>query len=294
MPSVPSALGDAMAIGCAVAWALAVLAFRRLRDVDPVALNTFKNVLASALLVVTMIALGIPIDRERGAWEWVALALSGVLGLAVADTLFLAGLRRVDASVAAVADCAYSPTVLLLSATFLAEPLRWSLLVGAPLVVTGLAVIGWERRPGAPPIDRRGLLLCVAGVVTTAVAVVIAQPALQRSDLVEATTVRLIAGAAALFLSQAMLGRSRAALALFRPQPAWRAAIPGTLLGTYVAMILWLGGMKYGTPSRAALLNQSGAIFVLLFARFAGEPVTPRRWIGAGIALAGVVIVATR
>lgn len=291
---MPTALGDAMAIGCAVAWALAVLAFRRLRDVDPVALNTFKNVVASVLLVLTMLALGIPIDRGRGAWDWLALALSGVLGLAVADTLFLAGLRRVDASVAAVADCAYSPTVLLLSAVFLAEPLRWTLLLGAPLVVIGLAVIGWEPRSAAAPIDRCGLLLCVAGVTTTAVAVVIAQPVLHRSDLVEATTVRLIAGAAALFASQAVLGRARAALVLFRPQPAWKAAIPGTLLGTYVAMILWLGGMKYGTASRAALLNQSGAIFVLLFSRFAGEPVTPRRWIGAAIALAGVAIVLAR
>lgn len=285
-------MGDAMALGCALAWALAVLAFRRVEGVSPAALNLFKNALATALLVLTMLAIGMPFDGDRGALEWGALALSGVLGLAVADTLFLAGLRRVDASIAAVADCAYAPTVLLLSVLALGEPLRAGLLLGAPLVVLGLVVVGWERRGGrAAPIDRGGLALCVSGVVATAIAVVIAKPALERSELVEATTVRLAAGSLALFAWETAAGRRREALALFTPQRAWRAAVPGALLGSYIAMILWLGGMKYGAASRAALLNQSGAIFVLVLSRFAGEVVPARRWVGAGIALVGVVVV---
>ena len=292
---MPTWSGDAMAIGCALAWALAVLAFRRVRGIEAAALNQFKTTLAAVLLLATMLAMGIGFDAERTTLDWTLLVLSGVLGLAVADTLFLAGLARVDASMAAVADCAYAPSVLLLSAVFLGEPMRPGLLVGAPLVVIGLAVIGWEPRtvPIVSPrtVDRGGLLLCVGGVVTTAIAVVLAQPALGRSDLIEATTIRLIAGGLALFLAQALTGRWRIALSLFRPQPAWRPAIVGAVLGTYVAMILWLGGMKYGTASRAALLNQSGAVFVILFARLAGEPVPLRRWIGAGLALTGVAVV---
>ncbi len=289
-----STLGDAMAIGCAVAWALAVMAFRRLRHVDPAALNLFKNTLASGLLILTMAALGMPLQLDRSGADWAGLVLSGVLGLAVADTLFFAGLQRIDASVAAVTDCAYSPTVLLLSALFLGEAMRPSLLIGAPVVVVGLLVVAWtseKARRTSARIDRVGVLLAVAGVLSTAAAVVIAQPALQRSELVEATTVRLVAGAAALFLAQLATGRIRTGLSMFRPQAAWKEAIPGTLLGTYIAMVLWLGGMKYGTASRAALLNQSAVIFVLLFSRFAGEQVPMRRWIGAAIAVAGVIVV---
>ena len=284
-----------MAIGCGLAWALAVFAFRRVRGIEAVALSQFKTTIGAILLLATMLAMGIGFDTDRPALDWILLILSGVLGLAIADTLALAGLARVDASIVAVADCAYAPTVLLLSATFLGEPMRPGLLLGAPLVVLGLGVIGWEPRtiPIATPrkIDRGGLALCIAGVVLTAIAVVLAQPALHRSDLIEATTIRLVAGGVTLFGAQALRGRARAAVSLFRPQPAWRPAIVGSVLGTYFAMILWLGGMKYGTASRAALLNQSGAIFVLLFSRFAGEPVPLRRWVGAGLALAGVGIV---
>lgn len=283
-----------MALGCALAWAIAVLSLRRVENIEPAALNLFKNTLSTALLLPTMLLAGIPFDLHRSPGDWMALVISGVLGLAVADTLFLAGLKRIDASVAALADCAYAPTVLLLSVLVLGEPVRAGLFVGAPLVVLGLALVSWRRdhnNSGAKPVDRRGVLLCVSGVMVTAVAVIVAKPVLERSDLIEATTIRLGAGAAALLSFETLFGRGRAAVALFRPQPAWRFAIPGALFGTYIAMILWLGGMKYGTASRAALLNQSASIFVLVLSRIAGEVVPKQRWFGAAIAVAGVLAV---
>ena len=86
----------------------------------------------------------------------------------------------------------------------------------------------------------------------------------------------------------------RAALALFKPQPAWRVAVPATVLATYVSMLLWLGGMKYGTVSRAALLNQTGAIVLMVMSRAMGERIPRRRGIGAALAVAGVAIVVSR
>ncbi|MBX7197603.1 MAG: DMT family transporter [Sandaracinaceae bacterium] len=288
---MPSWAGDAMALGCALAWAVAVLSFRRLDKLPPTAVNLFKNAIATVLLLVTMAVLGMAPDAARSATDWASLVLSGVLGLAVADTLFLAGLRRIDASVAAVADCAYSPTVVVLSTLFLREPLAAGLIVGGPLVVVGLLVVSHRRRDDTKPIDRAGLALVVAGVVTTAIGVVIAKPALDRSDLLEATTIRLASGSIALFLFETLRGRRAEVLSLFRPQPAWRPALVATFFGTYVSMILWLGGMKYGSASRAALLNQMGAIFVLVLSRFAGEVVPLRRWIGAAIAVSGVAVI---
>jgi len=280
-----------MALGCALAWAAAVLSFRRLAEQPPAAVNLFKNTVATALLVLTLAALGRWPDPSRSAHDWLLLVVSGILGLAVADTLFLAGLRRIDASVAAVADCAYSPTVVILSTLFLHEPLAAGLLLGGPLVVVGLIVVSYQRRTDARPIDQRGLALVVLGVMTTAVGVVVAKPALDRSDLLEATTIRLASGSIALFLFESMRGRTREVLSLFRPQPAWRPALIATFFGTYVSMILWLGGMKYGTASRAALLNQMGAIFVLVLSRFTGEIVPARRWAGAAIAITGVAVI---
>ena len=290
---MPTWIGDAMALGCAVVWAAAVMLFRRLGAVHPVALNLFKNAVAAAMLLLPMAAAGLRFDAHRSALDWLCLAGSGVLGLAVADSLFLAGLRRVDAAVAAVADCAYSPTVIVISTLCLGEVPRSGFLWGAPLVLLGLLLVVWQGRGGAK-VDGRGLALVLGGVTTTAVGVVLAKPALGRSGLVEATAVRLLAGAAALLAVQLARGRGREALALFRPQPAWRVAVPATVLATYVSMLLWLGGMKYGTASRAALLNQTGAIVLLILSRAMGEKVPARRWVGAAIAVAGVAVVVAR
>ncbi len=290
---MPHWIGDAMALGCAVVWATAVMLFRRLGEVHPVSLNLFKNAVAATLLLLTMALAGLRFDLHRAPVDWLRLVGSGVLGLAIADSLFLAGLRRVDAAVAATADCSYSPTVILISVAFLGEVPRSGFLWGAPLVMLGLLLVVWQPS-GAKKVDGRGLALVLSGVMTTAVGVVLAKPALGRSGLVEATTVRLLAGSLALLAVQLVRGKGREALALFRPQAAWRVAVPATVLATYVSMLLWLGGMKYGTASRAALLNQTGAVVLLVMSRAMGEKVPARRWLGAAVAVAGVAIVVGR
>lgn len=285
---MPSLLGDAMALGCAAVWAAAVLLLRSMRGVPAVSLNLFKSALASALVVLTSLALGHRWEVHHRPADLAALALSGVLGLAVADTLFLAGLARVDASVAAVADCIYSPTVIALATVFLGEVPAPGLIYGAPLVVLGLTAVAWSGR-GATVVDRRGFAL-LSGVMT-ATGVVIARPALARADLFEATAIRLLAGSAALLVASALRGRAREALSLMRPQRLWWRAVPTAVLATYVSMLLWLGGMKYGTASRAALLTQTGTLWLLFASRLSGEAVTPRRAVGALVALVGVAVV---
>jgi len=67
--------------------------------------------------------------------------------------------------------------------------------VGCAARVAGLLVVAWQPRilaSGQVKVDRQGVLLAVAGVVATAMGVVVAKPALGRSDLVEATTVRML------------------------------------------------------------------------------------------------------
>lgn len=289
---MPTWAGDAMALSCALAWAVAVLLLRQLKAESPVALNLFKNTLAAVLHTGTLLAIGGGFSSERTPRDWALLVVSGVLGLAVADSLFLAGLRRIDASVAAVTDCIYSPTVVVLGAVVLGEELGPGLVIGGPLVLVGLGIVVAERPRRGVAIDRRGALLALSGVVVTAVAVIVAKPALDRSALIEATAVRLWAGSVSLFGFEAARGRAREAVALFRPQPAWRRAIPAALMGTYVAMLLWLGGIKYGSASRAAVLNQMGAIYVLVLSALVLRERPPLiRWIGAAIAVSGVIVI---
>ena len=69
--------------------------------------------------------------------------------------------------------------------------------------------------------------------------------------------------------------------------------IEGALLGSYIALILWIAGMKYSDQvGVAAILNQSSTIYILLLANlFLKEPFTLRKAAATGAALSGIVIV---
>ncbi len=82
-------LGEILSVGSAFIWAIAILLFRVSgKSVHPLGLNLFKNILATALLSLTMLLLGEPLLPGVPWQSYGLLALSGVIGIALSDTLF--------------------------------------------------------------------------------------------------------------------------------------------------------------------------------------------------------------
>lgn len=68
--------------------------------------------------------------------------------------------------------------------------------------------------------------------------------------------------------------------------------LPGSFLGAYLSMVIWMGGMKYTQASIASALNQTSNVFIfILAALLLKEPVNLIRMIAIILAFAGVVIV---
>lgn len=289
-------LGPSMALGSALVWAMAVVLYKRSEAVSPQALNLFKNVLSFALLVATLAALGVAPDLDRPPGDWLLLAASGVLGIAVADTLVFVALRHLGAGLLAIVETVYAPCVVLLSVALLGEPLRAPFLLGGALVVGGVTLAIWDPtvlRPARSAAHRRVGIACgVAGILSMATGIVLAKPILETGHLAEVMLARLafgIVGQLAWLAGDPDRGR---VLAVFRPGPVWRTLVPAAVLGNYVAMFLWLGGFKWAPASVAAVLNQMATVFTILLARiFLAEPISPRRALGGATAVAGAVFV---
>jgi len=82
---------------------------------------------------------------------------------------------------------------------------------------------------------------------------------------------------------------------VFRPSATWKTLVPASILGAYVALLLWLGGFKWASASVAAVLNQMSSVFTIVLARmFLGEVVTRRRAIGGAAAVLGAIVVLIR
>jgi len=329
-------LGEACALLAALTWSVSVILFKRSEAVTPLAMNLFKNTVAAVLLGLTLLALllggwtELPLARSRG--DWGRLLFSGVLGIAVSDTLIFMALRRLGASLLAVVDCIYAPTIVVLSVVVLHEPVPAAFLAGGALVVGGVLLTVTERTPDEPelpasvaapieaaasegageraaPADPReralGVAFGLAGIASMAAGVVLAKPALASGDLVEVTLVRLLAGVVALLLWVSLKplvgldagGAARAeVLGVLGRRDVWRTLIPASVLGTYVAMLFWLGGFKWAPVSVASVLNQLASVFTVILAwLMLGESLSGRRITGTLAAVAGAALVmATR
>jgi len=289
-------LGEMLALGSAVGWALSIVLFKRSAHLSAEGLNLFKNTLASTLLILTMMLWATPVQWDRSIEDWIYLGVSGFLGITVADTLFFLALRNLGAGMLAILDCVYAPLVVLFSVLMLNETLTPTFTAGAILVVFGLLMA--TSRGATPPtgLDRKTLFKGAAYAMTSvglmAFSGVLAKPAIERSHLIEDTTVRLLFGTIPLALWILFRGKSKEALALFKPQREWRNIIPASILGAYLTMIFWMGGMKYTAASVAGVLNQLATAFTLLFGwLILKERLTLRQIGGGAIAMAGAIVI---
>ncbi|MEM9691743.1 MAG: DMT family transporter [Myxococcota bacterium] len=285
--------GELCAVLAAATWSFSVILFKRSEDVGAQGMNLFKNVLAAVLLLVTVPVLGVELLPARSPTDWIRIAISGVLGIALADSLIFAALRRLGAARLAVVDTAYAPVMVVLSVVVLDERMTPAFLVGATLVVGGLLATQVERprSVGPPASSMVGVAFGLIGIVTMGVGVIVVKPVLEKAELVEVTLMRLLAGVFGQLVWVAFRPQARKALAVFRPQPAHRTLVPAAVLGSYIAMLLWLAGFKYTHASVASVLNQLSAVFTIVFARlFLGERLSPRRMMGAALATAGAVL----
>lgn len=288
-------MGEFYALLCALIWAGAVILLKRSGEtVSPFALNLFRVVLSSLLLVITVLVSGQGLLREAPLHDYLVLIGSGVIAIALADTLFHKCLNLVGAGITAIIDCLYSPLVIFFAFLLIGERLNGWQLLGMVAVVSAVLIASRHRPPGDAPRGTilKGALYGLGAMACIALGVVMAKPVLEHQPVLWSTTVRQV-GALAVMIPVALLspGRRRY-LETFRPRADWRFTISGTVLGSYLALLFWLAGMKYTEAGSAAILNQTSTIWVLLFAAFfLKERFTRRKLVASMLALAGILLV---
>jgi drug/metabolite transporter (DMT)-like permease len=288
-------VGEFLALLTALIWAAAVILLKRSGEtVPPFALNLFRVTVSIALLVPTAILAGQASISSASLSDIGLLVASGALGVAVSDTLFHASLNRIGAGISAIIDSLYSPLTVLLAFLVLNERLSTLQLVGMALVLGGVSAAARHEPPHgvAPRQVAAGVALGVFAMFALAVAIVIAKPVLDRSPLMWAVTVRQV-GCLAVMLPIALISRRRTQiLGALRPSRVWLHSLPGALLGSYLGLMCWIGGLKYTKVGVATILNQSSTIYILILAAiFLREPFTRRKLVASLVTLAGIVLV---
>jgi drug/metabolite transporter (DMT)-like permease len=290
-------IGILCSTAAALFWAMAVIMFKKSGDIlSPTALNLYKGIVTLVLLMPTLWVAGIPMFPRCSLSDWLMFGASGIIGITLADNFFLMALKRLGAGLWAVVECLYLPFIIFSSALYLNEAIGIKGIIGATLVAA--AVVAGSYSGDSLPCSRRdltaGLFFGVLSVTLLAGSIVMIKPLLERTDILWASFVRLVAGVAGLLVITAIHPQRCMILGELKPSPAWKTALPGSIVGNYLAMLAWLAGFKYTLVSVAAILNQLSTIFTFILAAFfLKEPVTLTRTIAIGLAVIGALLAST-
>jgi drug/metabolite transporter (DMT)-like permease len=284
-------LGEAMALGSAATWAFGVILARQLGGtLPPAALNLFKNGLVLAVLAPLALASTHGQLPMLTGTQVVLSLISGVMGIAIADTLYFRALNELGAGRMGVVGNLYSPLVLVLGFAFLGErlgPWQW---LGFALVAGGVVLVARPPRQwqAHPTHTARGVMIGLVSIALMAVSIVMLKHVLEAQPLLWITLLRL-AGAVTGLLLLRVWPRMRRHFHFVAAAVPWPRLVVAALCGQGLSMVLWLGGYKYAPAAVAAILNESASVFlVILGALWLREPLGRRAVGGVALTFTGI------
>lgn len=288
--SLSFGLGESFALMSALAWAVGVILYRKLGAyLPPLQLNFIKNSLVLLMLAATLpLVHGLALP-SISTGEIAIAVVSGVIGLALADTLYLKALNQLGAGRMGIIGNLYSPFVIALSFVFLGERLGPLQIVGFVLVSSGvLLVSGRREREAGQASVMKGVLLGVLAILLMAIAIVMVKRVLEAQPLVWVSLIRMGGALVGLLLIAAVRGELRN-LDPRRMRVHWPTLLLAAFVGQFLSTLFWLGGYKYTDAMIAAIINESSSAFIVLLAwLWLREPMDRRRAGGIALAVAGV------
>ncbi len=283
-------VGGLAALGSGAAWALGSILFRSLADhTTALGLNLAKGLLGLVYLGVALAWVGVvPMDGRAAGY----LCLSGLVGIALGDTLFFMALVRLEPRrTVLLATVGQALTVVLALGVLGERPsvLAW---LGIVTILIGVTWVMRERAPTDGSGTRAGIWLGLAAAACMAVGIILAKLGVAEVPPLQATAVRMAAGMGGLLV----VGLSRGTImAWLRP-----FVDPTRLVRLLWADVVIIGGGFYLSMLALALtdatlvsvLCATEPLFVLpLAAWLLRERISRRALTGALIAVGGVSMI---
>lgn len=286
--------GELAALGAAFLWALATVVYSRVgQNIPPLELNLVKGIIATIMLLLTLILSGDLLTAiEPSALG--LLLLSGAVGIGLGDTAYFEALKCMGARRTLLLETLAPPSAGLIALIFLRERLSIGAWSGIMLTVLGVAWVVTERAPGAPEGPThlwRGIIFGSLAALAQASGVVISHAALIQTSIspLWSTFLRLVAGVLILLLwiplTRQPVGRW---LKLQQSRQLWGVIVCATFAGNYLAIWLQQTSLKFTNAGTAQTLLATSPLFVLPITAWRGEAISPRAIVGVLVALGGI------
>ena len=282
--------GILSALLSACSWAFGTITFERIGKVVPfVGITFLKGVFSIVLMILLLVVTGglYPI----GWGEFSFLALGGIVGITIGDSLFFKSLQDLGAKTQVIFFLLGQILTMILSLLFLGELLSVEQYIGAFILLTGVIVTTWGTQTNHPN-KIRGIIFGLASMTCFSVSAIMVKAAISDVPVITATFYRMVFGtiftlgygvASKNFSSWIRPLKDKKLLGLF---------VFNVIVITYGGFLLSMAAIKYISVSLASVLGATEPIFVLLLAfLLMREKVTKREVIGTIVTLVGLFLI---
>jgi drug/metabolite transporter (DMT)-like permease len=285
-------VGIGAALGSAASWAAGSFLFKRIGDsVSPFGMTFVKGGIGVVFLIAVLSLVG---SRTIETESLLYLGLSGILGIAVADTLFFAALQDLGPVALVVFFMMGQIVTALMALMWLGEMPSLRSWVGIGVTLAGVGAVLWPRLGSNASLKRsgmRGVILGSISMLCMSASTVVAKPALESVSTIMATLVRMISGTVSILFFGLATNRLRQWLHPVRNMRLIARFVFSVAVVTFGGFWLSLVAIKYLDVAIAATLSATEPLFVIPLAFiFFHERISLLESFGAVCAFLGVML----
>lgn len=292
--------GELAALAAAACWAAASLLYGR-TNLSAWGLNLVKNILAGLVLLAQLLFLAdwqaaVVFRASATSWSW--LALSGVIGIVIGDTLYFRSLQVLGPRKALILSTTAPLFAAVFGAVFLGEILRPMAIAGVFMTTGGVIYVVADRRsdhesPGLfPGSTALGVTCAIGAAVCQALGGVCSRIGMQGCGSVEGAFIRLTVSAAVVLLVVVYQRQLKDVWRRIQDRELLQRLVPAVLMGTWLGIWLCQVAYKETSVSAATTLLATTPLFVIPLLRiFQHQKITARAVVGTVVATLGVALV---
>ena len=294
--------GEIFSLMAAIFWSIAVVIFKSLsHTISPFLINALKNTIALICFSLLLLYLNIPFwNEDFTRVEYIKFTISGLLGMGVADAVFIYALSLVGASRIAILNCLEPLIIYFLTLIFLSSmELNNVEAIGFLIVIISVMIISYEKESSEISNVKKikGLSFQFIAILCSSIAMVMIKNNLNsyQSDpfiIIQIAVFRLFVGFIISWFILLFIKNKTTLINSVKDKNIIIKILTSSIIGTFMALTCWILGQTYIQKlALASIIGQTSLIFIMFLSWFfLNEKITSIRIVASIFALFGVFL----